>query len=274
MTSTPASRSARATSFTPRSCPSSPTFPINTRKGFAATVMSLLLAAGNEKRGWRRAGPGRSAARLACPWRSASTSGWLGDRTRSSCLYLFKVIFPFYILFHVPHLNLRIVLEDQQPFLLERPVQNPSLRFQRLQGIQIVAHDIWQRQVRHGRDEIAEVERRLVFGLNLHRLMVGGMSARHHYRDSGESLGVPFQVLPEIHVRDRRKVLFQIARPRPLVGTDGVFVLAALHEILGLWERGHDLAVLPVRVAATMIEVQVRVDDHVDVFDRQPRLFQ
>ncbi len=32
--------------------------------------------------GWRRAGPWRSRARLACPWRSASTSGWLGDRTR------------------------------------------------------------------------------------------------------------------------------------------------------------------------------------------------
>src|SRR5207249_3494457 len=136
MTSTPASRNARATSFTPRSCPSSPTFPINTRKGFAATVMPLLLAAGNENRGWRRAGPGRSAARLAgepvAPpnatgrGRSASTSGWLGDRTRSSCLYLFKVIFPFHVLLHVPHLNLWIVLEDQQPFLLERPVQNPS----------------------------------------------------------------------------------------------------------------------------------------------------
>src|SRR6266511_1340349 len=37
-------------------------------------------------RGWRRMGPGRSAARLACPWRSASTSGWLGDRTRSKLL--------------------------------------------------------------------------------------------------------------------------------------------------------------------------------------------
>src|SRR2546422_4017785 len=36
----------------------------------------------NSTSGWRRAGPWRSAARLACASRSASTSGWLGDRTR------------------------------------------------------------------------------------------------------------------------------------------------------------------------------------------------
>src|SRR2546426_8360286 len=180
MTSTPASRSARATSFTPRACPSSPTFPINTRKGFAATVMPLLLAAGNETRGWRRCRRRRrgGGGRRAPAARSFSEHGGMpsrqdprakGDRTRSSCLYLFKVIFPFYIFFHVPHLNLRIMFEDQQPLLLERPVQNPSLRFQCLQGIQIVAHDIWQRQVGHGRDEIAEGEGPLAIGLNLHR---------------------------------------------------------------------------------------------------------
>src|SRR6267143_2537292 len=163
MTSTPASRSARATSFTPRSCPSSPTFPIKTRKGFAATIISTLLAAGTENRGWRRAGPGRSAARLACPWRSVSTSGWLGDRTRSSCLHLFQIIFPLDVLLHIPHLYFGIVLEEQQPFLLERPIQNPPLRLQGLQGVQVVAHDVRERQVRHRRDEIAEVDRRLAF---------------------------------------------------------------------------------------------------------------
>src|SRR6266581_4184030 len=192
-------------------------------------------------RGWRRMGPGRSAARLACPWRSASTSGWLGDRTRSSCLYLFQIIFPFHVLLHIPHLNLRIMFEDQQPFLLERPVQNPSLRFQCLQGIQIVAHDIWQRQVRHGRDEIAEVERRLPFRMNLYRLMMGGMPTSHDHRDAGDDLAIAVQELPLTHVRDRREILLEVTRACPLVGPHRILVLAALHEVLGLRKRRHDL---------------------------------
>src|SRR5437016_13665976 len=134
MTSTPASRSARATSFTPRSCPSSPTFPIKTRKGFAAVIPRL------RKRG----------VSIGC-----------GDRTRSSCLYLFEIIFPFNVLLHISHLYFRIMFENQQPRIFERPLQNPPLRLQGLQGIQIVAHDVWEWQVRHGRDEIAEVERSL-----------------------------------------------------------------------------------------------------------------
>src|SRR5207253_95611 len=82
-----------------------------------------------------------------------SCTGLCGGRTRSSYLYFFEIIFPFDVLLHVPHLYFRIMLKNQQPLLVERPIQNPPLRLQGLQGIQIVAHDVRERQVRHGRDE-------------------------------------------------------------------------------------------------------------------------
>src|SRR5207244_5362767 len=108
MTSTPASRSARATSFTPRSCPSSPTFPIKTRKGFAAVIPRL------RKRG----------VSIGC-----------GDRTRSSCLYLFVIIFPFNVLLHISYLLFRIMLEIHQTLLFVSTFQNNSYRIQCLHGI-------------------------------------------------------------------------------------------------------------------------------------------
>src|SRR5438132_6315588 len=67
-------------------------------------------------------------------------------------------------------------------------------------------------------------------------------------------------------MRDRREVFAPVTRARALVRPRRIFVLAALHEVFGSRERRDDCSVLANGIAAGMIEMQVGVHDHVNVF--------
>src|SRR5581483_1681629 len=77
MTSMPASRSARATTLTPRSWPSRPTFASSTRIGALTTVVLALLAS-RAGPSWREGGRRRKAYGPVSP----STLGADRDRNR------------------------------------------------------------------------------------------------------------------------------------------------------------------------------------------------
>src|SRR2546425_4062481 len=104
--------------------------------------------------------------------------------------------------------------------------------------------------------------------------MVGGMPAGYNDRYAGNKLGIAIQELPLTHMRDRREIFLEVTRTCPLVGPHRILVLAALHEVFSLRKRRHDLVVLAHGISPAVIEVQVRVDDHVDVLMREANPFQ
>ena len=55
---------------------------------------------------------------------------------------------------------MRIVLEHEQPLLASRTGEERALGFERHERLQVVAHDPRQRQVRRGRDDVAEEAQR------------------------------------------------------------------------------------------------------------------
>src|SRR2546422_155907 len=104
--------------------------------------------------------------------------------------------------------------------------------------------------------------------------MVGGMPAGYNDRYAGNKLGIAIQELPLAHMRNRREILLELTRACSFIGPHRILVLAALHEVLGLRKRRHDLVVFAHGIPPAVIEVQVRVDDHVDVLMREAEPFQ
>src|SRR2546425_10484091 len=104
--------------------------------------------------------------------------------------------------------------------------------------------------------------------------MVGGMPAGYNDRYAGNKLGIAIQELPLAHMRNRREILLEVTRTCPLVGPHRTLVLAALPEVLGFRTRRDDLVVFAHGIPPAVIEVQVRVDDHVDVLMREAEPFQ
>src|SRR2546426_6567690 len=104
--------------------------------------------------------------------------------------------------------------------------------------------------------------------------MVGGMPAGYNDRYAGNKLGIAIQELPLAHMRNRREILLEVTRACSFIGPHRILVLAALHEVLGLRKRRHDLVVFAHGIPPAVIEVQVRVDDHVDVLMREAEPFQ
>src|SRR5438552_1407108 len=96
--------------------------------------------------------------------------------------------------------------------------------------------------------------------------MMSRMPFGHYHTHAGNQFSFSVHKLPLVHMRDRRKVFAPVTRARALVRPRRLFVLAALHKVFGSRERRDYCSVLPNRVAAGMIEVQMCVDDHVNVF--------
>ena len=76
--------------------------------------------------------------------------------------------------------------KKQQPFFFEGPVQDPAFRLQRLDGKEVVAHDVGQRKMGHRRNEIAEKESDLPFRFDLDPLVPARMAGRDDGGDTGE----------------------------------------------------------------------------------------
>ena len=120
--------------------------------------------------------------------------------------------------------------------------------------------------MRDGRNQIAEIERNLSFRFDFDTLMAAGMAFRDDHRHAGQHLRIAVQKFPSLHMRDRREVLPPVAHARPFVRARRVLEFAALHKVFGPWKRRHHLIVLADGIAAGVIEMQMRVDDHMNVF--------
>src|SRR5579863_5661721 len=100
------------------------------------------------------------------------------------------------------------------------------------------------------------------------RLHVLRMAGKNFDGNARHDLPVSLQQLHLTAGDQRIIVVLHVADGVALTGVAGVLPFALLHVILRLGKRGHSLPALPDRVPSTVIEVQVRVDDNVDVFGR------
>src|SRR5438094_552864 len=110
--------------------------------------------------------------------------------------------------------------------------------------------------------QYAEVKSDLALRFDLDRLMMSRMPFGHYHTHAGNQFSFSVHKLPLVHMRDRRKVFAPVTRARALVRPRRIFVLAALHKVFGSRERRDYCSVLPNRVAAGMIEMQVGVHNH------------
>src|SRR5678815_920432 len=79
------------------------------------------------------------------------------------CRHLTEKIFAFLVPPDISGLDERVMLEEEQPLFFKCPIQHPALRLQCLNGVEVVAHDVWERKMGDRRDEITEEERHLTF---------------------------------------------------------------------------------------------------------------
>ena len=100
-------------------------------------------------------------------------------------------------------------------------------------------------------------------------LMVGRVAADADGAHAGRDLGVALDDVELPRLRHGQEVVLAVRRAAPLVGMGRVLPLAALDDVAGARERGHDAAALAARVAAGVVEVQVGVHDDVDVLRAQ-----
>ena len=78
------------------------------------------------------------------------------------------------------------MLKAQQPFLFKGSVQDPSFGLERLNGEQVVSHNVGERQMRHSWDQIAEEEGHLPFRFDLHALMAARVAGGDDGGNSGK----------------------------------------------------------------------------------------
>lgn len=123
------------------------------------------------------------------------------------------------------------MLEEQQPLLFKGPIQHPSFRLQSLDGKEIVAHDVGERQMRHRRDQVAKEEGDLAFRFDLDALMparvAGGDDGGHTWNE----FRIAMQKFPLIDVSDRGEIVPAIAGSGPFIDPNSIFKLTLLNQI-------------------------------------------
>src|SRR5690606_9633820 len=166
-----------------------------------------------------------------------------------------------------------IVLEHQEPALLERAGPEAPLRLQRDERLEVVPHDPGQRQVRGGRADVGEEARRLAVALHEHRLVVRRVAGRGDHAHALRHGGLAVHEAPQAGLRDRPVIVLEVARADALVAAPGEAQLLLLHHVARPRKRRPDASVgIPDGVAPGVVEVQVRVEDDVDVLRIVPRV--
>ncbi len=93
------------------------------------------------------------------------------------------------------------------------------------------------------------------------------MARGRDHADAAHDLPLAVHEIEPVLGRDWREVVREIAGRRPLVRVRRVDVFPALHHVAGIREREAWLApALDERVAAAVVEVEVRIDHDPDVF--------
>src|SRR3954466_823166 len=89
--------------------------------------------------------------------------------------------------------------------------------------------------------------------------------------NTGGNLPLAIDEVEAFRLSDRREIVREGAARRPLVRVRGELVLAALHDIAGLWKRNADFAARRTEVfAAGVVEVQMGIDDERAVLGANP----
>src|SRR5579884_458620 len=144
--------------------------------------------------------------------------------------------------------------------------QQRSFRFHRREGKKIISHNVGERQMRGGRNQIADEERLLAVRLDQNRLMMFGVTGGSNHRDPLQNLRISLQEIEPSFFREDLVILQQITAAGSLVGGVGEFPFPFLNEVGCSWKGRMDAAVVvSLCVSAGVVEVKVGVDNERDV---------
>src|SRR2546427_111811 len=163
----------------------------------------------------------------------------------------------------------RVVLEDQPPPLGLSPLIDAPPRLERDEGLQVIAHDPGQRQMRCRGHQVRDEARPLAAALDQDRLVIRDVSGRGESADARQDLRFSVDELE----RNAREVVGEVAARGALVGVAREVELPFLHDVASLGKGEADLPrrVEPV-IAAGVIEMQMGVDYPANVVGAVPNL--
>ena len=124
--------------------------------------------------------------------------------------------------------------------------------------------------MRGGGNQVGDVTRGLAIAFNNYRLHVRGVPPENIREYPGNDLLVAMQQVHLAIVDQRVIVLADVADSVALMLTTAVLPFALLHVVLRFGKSCDHLTILAYRVPATMIEVQVSINDHINVVGRYP----
>src|SRR3569833_2157234 len=120
-----------------------------------------------------------------------------------------------------------IVLEDQRPAFVDGAFEDATLCLQRDERLDVVTHDPRQRQVRHRRRQVRDVEAQCaVATVDEQTLMMWRVARRLHRMNSRDDLAVTVDELHLAGGAQRLEVVRKVARGRTLVRVRRPLVLA------------------------------------------------
>src|SRR6266571_3240911 len=163
----------------------------------------------------------------------------------------------------------RVVLEDQPPPLGLSSLIDAPPRLERDEGLQVIAHDPRQRQMRCRGHQVRDEARPLAAALDQDRLVIRDVSGRGESADARQDLRFSVDELE----RNAREVVGEVAARGALVRVAREVELPLLHDVASLGKGEADLPrrVEPV-IAAGVIEMQMGVDYPVNVVGAVPKL--
>ena len=139
--------------------------------------------------------------------------------------------FPF-VLSDVRRRDRGIVLEEHERLFLGDVPEERFLGGQRVHGIEVVAHDPGQAEMRRRRHKLGREDRRLAAAFDVDHLMVHAVSARALHAHAGHDRLVIVDELQDAGVGERDEVVGNVAGAIPLVRMRRVLPLTAPHDVL------------------------------------------
>ena len=158
------------------------------------------------------------------------------------------------------------MLEHEEPVFFSRPLPQTALRLEGHERLEVVSHDPRQRKVRGGRADVREEAGGLVVAADEHGLVVRCVPRCGHDADPFRHISLSFDQVPKPRLGDRLEVLQQVTRPDTLVLAVREVEFSSLDDVPGIRKRRTDhTGLVPHRVAACVVEVEMRTEHNVDV---------
>src|SRR5208283_6105708 len=161
--------------------------------------------------------------------------------------------------------DIGIVAENDDP-LPRKHTGNPlTLGFERLERIEVVGHDPRQSNMVPRREQICNKGEGLFAAGDNHGLNVGVVTGNASHGDAGEDFRIAIDEVPEPFLGNGSEIFGEIAGTIAFGGIHGVFEFTTLDDVTGATKRGKDTVFYHAGIAATMIEVEMGVDDQIDL---------